>query len=407
MPLSDVRLRGLKTTGKPYTVSDGGGLRIHVTKAGGKYWRLAYRYGGKQTEISIGQYPKMSLGEARQARENAKDMLAGGRNPANASLVGAVADEGGKTFESVANEWWKRNSSRWQASHSTRLWARMQRDVFPQIGGIPIGNIKPLDVLSIARQIEERGALDIARRMVRNCSAVFRFGIATGRCKADPTIGLSDALAAPRPVQHRAAIKVGELPQLLRRIEDYQGDPLTVLGLRLVMLTVVRTSEVRFARWEEFEEELWRVPAERMKMRRDHLVPIVPQTAALLTELRRFERDGWLFPANTKAGVISENTLLYALYRMGYHRRATTHGFRTLFSTALNEQGFNRDWIEMQLAHVEGGVRSAYNSAEYLKGRREMMVWWADWLDEQAGSQVGRRAEAGASDDSEREAVAP
>jgi integrase len=383
MPLSEVRLRGLKPTGKPFKIADGGGLRLMVSAIGSKYWKLAYRRRGKQTEITLGQYPKMSLADARLARENAKDLLDRGGDPAGAKLVGVIAREGGATFKAVAEEWYGRNAARWRTSYSGRMWARMERDVFPQIGDREIGEIEPLEVLAAVRLVEKRGANDIARRMLRNISAVFRYGIAAGYCKGDPTVGLRDALGTPRQVQHRAAISASEVPQLLRAIDAYQGDPLTVLGLRMVLLTAVRTNELRFARWEEIEGDLWRVPAERMKMSRPHLVPIVPQAAALLTELRRFERDGWMFPANTMSGVISENTLLYALYRMGWHKRATVHGFRTLFSTVLNEEGFNRDWIEMQLAHVEGSVRGAYNAAEYLNGRREMMTWWADWLDAQ------------------------
>jgi len=215
---------------------------------------------------------------------------------------------------------------------------------------------------------------------------VFRYGVATGQCPQDPTVALKGALKSPKAVKHRAMLSAKDLPKFLRALEAYQGD-LTRFAMELVLLTFVRTAELRFAKWSEFEgldgsDPIWRIPAERMKMRRAHLVPLPKQSVHVLHKIRGLALGSdYLFPANTKLGVISENTLLFALYRMGYRKRATVHGFRSLASTVLNEAQFNRDWIEMQLAHADNSVRGVYNSAEWLSGRRTMLQWWADHLD--------------------------
>jgi integrase len=241
-------------------------------------------------------------------------------------------------------------------------------------------------VLEVIRKIEIRDARETARRILRIASAVFRYGIATGRCTLDPTVSLKGALRPPKAVKHRVTLTTRDLPKFLQALASYQGD-LTKCAMELVLLTFVRTSELRFAKWPEFEglngsDPIWRIPAERMKMRRPHLVPLPRQAVAVLRKIRDLKLGSdYLFPANTKLGVISENTVLFALYRMGYRRRATVHGFRSLASTILNEAQFNRDWIEMQLAHADNSVRGVYNTAEWLSGRREMLQWWADFLD--------------------------
>lgn len=217
---------------------------------------------------------------------------------------------------------------------------------------------------------------------------VFRYGVATGRCHRDPTSDLRGALRAAPPAKRRAALLPRELPEFMQRLREYDGVSQTKLALELLIHTFVRTSEVRFARWFEFEglegeEPLWRIPASRMKMRRDHLVPLSPQVVRLVYEARELAgKSDLLFPAPTRSGVISENTMLYAMYRMGYHGRATVHGFRSTASTILNEREFNRDWVEMQLAHAEGDIRSVYNAAEWLAGRRTMMNWWSEHLEQ-------------------------
>jgi integrase len=237
----------------------------------------------------------------------------------------------------------------------------------------------------------------MAKRIKQMASGIFCYAVATERCVSDPTASLKGVLRPPNPPKHRAALSASELPHFMRSLEDYDGDDITKLALKLVIHTLVRTTEVRFGEWKEFEnlegrEPLWRIPKERMKMRRPHLVPLSPQAVQVLLELRKLTGKGqYIVAAPTKTGVISENTMLYAIYRMGYHSRATAHGFRTTASTVLNERQFNRDWIEMQLAHFDGSVRGIYNAAEWLPGRRDMMRWWGNFV---GGSLVTRKKHA-------------
>lgn len=389
MPLSDSMLRKLKPTDRPRKISDSDGLHLLVTPTGSRLWRFAYRYAGRQKLLSLGAYPIVSLTEARKARDEARRLLASGVDPSEARK----ADErqkrlaGENSFQAVADEWFSRKQRRWAASYSSRLRTRLEADLFPMLGRRPIAEIEPLEVLDAIRRIERRDAVEMAKRVMQMAGGIFRYGVATGRCARDPTQDLRGALQEAGPVKHRTSLAASELPEFLRRLEAYDGDPTTRLALELIILTFVRTTEARFAQWSEFEdvdgpEPLWRIPAERMKMRRPHLVPLTPQAVAVLRELSRYRgRSNFLLPAATRTKVISENTLIYALYRMGYHGRATVHGFRSTASTVLNEREFNRDWIEMQLAHADGSVRAVYNAAQWLTGRRQMMSWWADYID--------------------------
>ena len=291
-----------------------------------------------------------------------------------------------ETFAEVANEWFVNNSPRWARSYSLRLRGRLDCGLLKVFGRRPLSEIGPMEVLEAVRSIEKRDALETARRVLRIAGAVFRYGVATGRCQRDPTQDLKGALKPARPVRNRASLTAKELPAFLKALEGY-GDTRTRLALELIILTFVRTSELRFAAWSEFEDldgpqPLWRIPADRMKMRRPHLVPLPPQAVTVLRKVRTMGGDSeLLFPAKTSRGVICENTLLFALYRMGYRGIATVHGFRSTASTILNEAQFNRDWIETQLAHCDGSVRGVYNSAQWLPGRRKMLVWWAEYVD--------------------------
>jgi integrase len=273
-----------------------------------------------------------------------------------------------------------------------RLKNRLETYLLEHLGSHPISGISPPQVLEVIRKIELKDARETARRILRIASAVFRYGVATGQCAQDPTIALKGALRPAKAVKHRATLTAKDLPKFLTTLSLYQGD-LTRYAMEFVLLTFVRTSELRFAKWHEFEglggaTPIWRIPAERMKMRRAHLVPLSRQAVRVLEQIRALQLGSeYLFPANTKLGVISENTVLFALYRMGYRRRATVHGFRSLASTVLNEAQFNRDWIEMQLAHADNSVRGVYNAAEWLSGRREMLQWWADFLERKRQSQ--------------------
>lgn len=291
------------------------------------------------------------------------------------------------TFELVANEWFEINQDRWVETYRCRLRSRLDEDLLSALGGAFIDEIEPLTVLATMRAIEQRGAVESAKRILNMASSIFRYGVATGRCLRDPTADIKGALRPPLPPKRRTALPANEVPSFMRALSNYDGDELTKCGLRLLILTFVRTGELRFAKWSEFEnldgtDPLWRIPAERMKLRRPHLVPLSRQAVSTLQLLRKLTgKKTVLFPAPTKLGVISENTLLFALYRMGYHNRATVHGFRATASTVLNEAQFNRDWIELQLAHCDGSIRGAYNFAEWLPGRRTMLAWWADFLD--------------------------
>jgi integrase len=290
------------------------------------------------------------------------------------------------TLDKVAREWLRNNMSTWAPSYRGRLENRLETYLLEHLGSHPISEISPPQVLEVIRKIEMKDARETARRILRIASAVFRYGIATGQCVQDPTTALKGALRPAKAVKHRAMLTAKDLPKFLHALSHYQGD-LTKYAMQLVLLTFVRTSELRFARWHEFEglegaTPIWRIPAERMKMGRAHLVPLARQAVDILKQIRALKLGSeYLFPANTKSGVISENTVLFALYRMGYRRRATVHGFRSLASTVLNEAQFNRDWIEMQLAHADNSVRGVYNAAEWLSGRREMLQWWADFLE--------------------------
>ena len=292
------------------------------------------------------------------------------------------------TLKSIAREWYDIQLDGWTVGYADRILRRLEADVFPELGRLPINEVEPPELLKVIRAVERRGAVVLAGRLLQVCGQVFRFAVASGRSIRDPSQDLRGALRSPGTQKHRAALKAPELRPFLKALTDYPGDRQTALALRFVIHTVVRTGEARFAKWEEFEgldgaEPIWRIPAERMKMRTPHLVPLTPQAVAVLRVLRTVAGNSAnVLPSATKDGVISQNTLIYALYRLGYHSRATVHGFRGTASTILNENGFNRDWIERQLAHSDrDGVRAAYNSAEWLSDRRIMLEWWSDYLD--------------------------
>jgi len=353
-------------------------------------WRFAYRFDAKQKVLALGQYPDLSLRQARKAADDARDLLDDGRDPSverKAAKARAKMLAKESKFRAVADEWFKARKVKWVESYAERLRSRLDNDLMPDLGGRLIASIEPADVLACIRKIEQRDAPEMARRVLQMASNIFRYGVATGRCSRNPAADITGALASPKPVKHRPSLKPRELPEFMRRLAQYDGDERTRLGLELVVHTVVRTSEARFAHRDEFEDldgaqALWRIPAARMKMRRDHLVPLSPRAAGIVKRLLVLASNKpLLFAADTKSGVISENTLIYAVYRMGYHSRASVHGFRSTASTILNEHGFNRDWIEMQLAHAERSVRSIYNAAEWLSGRRLMMGWWSSYLE--------------------------
>ena len=392
MPLTDTRIRNAKPQEATYKLSDGGGMYLLVTPDGARYWRLDYRYAGKRRTLALGVYPTVTLASARARREEARGLLAKSIDPA---LIKKATKRAAKlasenTFEAIAREWINKQRNRLAPRYSALVLARLEADIFPQIGSRHIADIGAPELLEALRKVEKRGVIETARRLRQTCGQVFRYAIATGRANTDPSPSLRGALGSPgRPRGHKA-MALKEVPTFLGALEVYDGDPRTRLALRLMILTFARTTELRAARWSEFEnieknEPLWRIPAERTKMKREHIVPLAPQATAVLRELRMLPGSATspcLFPSPSREGYMSNNTMLYALYRMGYHGRATIHGFRAMASTALNEMGFRPDVIERQLAHQEqNAVRAAYNRAEYIYERRTMMNQWADYLD--------------------------
>lgn len=399
MALTDTRLRNSKPMVKPYKLSDGGGMYLLITPDGGRYWRMDYRFAGKRRTLALGVYPTVTLATARERREEARRLLANAMDPGvakkAAQRAARIASE--NSFEAIAREWISRQRKRLAQRYCALLLARLEADIFPHIGSRPIAEIGAPELLEVLKRVEKRGVVETAQRLRQTCGQVFRYAITTGRGKNDPTVALRGALGSSKKSRGHRAIPLGDLPEFLRALQAYDGDTRTHLALRLMVLTFVRTTELRAARWSEFENidqsnALWRIPAERMKMKREHVVPLAPQAVAVLRELRAlpgFEASPYVFPSPAREGYMSNNTMLYAMYRMGYHGRATVHGFRAMASTALNEMGFRPDVIERQLAHEEqNAIRAAYNRAEYLAERRSMMNHWANYLDSLAGKNV-------------------
>lgn len=396
MPLTDPAVRnaksGIKPTGeftlKPYKLADERGMYLEVYPNGSKYWRMKYRYAGKEKRLALGVYPEITLKEARKRRDDARTLLAEGTDPGQAKQAQKRADKlsAANSFEAVAREWYGKQAHTWVKTHAADVLRRLEANAFPAIGHRGIKEIDPPELLMMARKIEARGAHDLAHRVLQVCGQVFRYGVATGRCTRDPVPDLRGALT-PHVKMNQAAVRPEELPDLMRAISTYDqtGDRQTMLALQLLALTFVRTNELIGAVWSEFDLDnaVWVVPAHRMKMKTEHVVPLSAQAVTILRELHPMAGGSrFVFPGRSRDKPISNNTLLFALYRLGYKGKMTGHGFRSVASTALNEMGFRADVVERQLAHCERNeVRGAYNRAEYLQERRGMMQQWGDYLD--------------------------
>ncbi|MGA8147335.1 MAG: tyrosine-type recombinase/integrase [Gallionellaceae bacterium] len=375
---------------------DGGGLYLWVYTDGGKFWRLRYRLGGKEKSLSFGSYPQVSLKDARAKRDEQHKVLDADLDPSAERKANALRTKlaNVNSFEAVALEWYNKQLHTWVEHHASDVKRRLESNIFPTIGKRPIDQISALELLETIRKIEARGSYDLAHRVLQVCGQVFRYGIATGRCARNLSADLRGALT-PHVKQHQSAVRPEELPDLLRAIAKYDetGDKQTRLALQLLAQTFVRTNELIGAEWKEFDFEngLWIIPAERMKMKSEHVVPLAPQALSKLAELKELSSGSrFVFPGRNRDKPISNNTMLFALYRLGYKGKMTGHGFRAVASTILNESGFKPDVIERQLAHCERNeVRAAYNRAEYLPERRIMMQQWADYLDSiEAGAKV-------------------
>ncbi len=389
MKLTDSIIKAAKPKDKRYNLADGKGLVLFIEPSGSKFWRFRYKFQGKENTLSLGEYPNVKLAEARQEHARFKELLAKGIDPSEnrkeEKQQAAIA--AANSFESVARQWWnhwKHDKTERHAGYTIR---RMEADIFPAVGAKPVNDITAAQLIAMIRKVESRGALDIAKRVLTQCGQVMRYAVAHGMAERNPAADIKPAdVLKPAKKTNHARLSEKELPELLRKIDGYDGQPLTRLAMQLMALTFVRTGELIGARWNEIDltKREWRIPAERMKMKTPHIVPLSQQAIAVLEEIRKLAADDvLLFPSERRDGkTMSNNTIIYALYRMGYHSRMTGHGFRGIASTILHEQGFNHDHIELQLAHTQrDAVSAAYNHALYLEPRAKMMQEWADYLD--------------------------
>lgn len=388
MPLTDTAIRNAKPREKQYKLSDEKGMYVLVKKAG-KYFRLDYRFGGNRKTLALGVYPDVKLQKAREKRDEARKLIANGVDPGQMrkATKAMQVEQTANNFEAVAREWFIKNSPSWAESHSKKIIRRFEIYIFPWLGGRPISEITPQELLSVLRRIESRGILETAHRTQQNCGKVFRYAIITGRAERDPSADLRGALA---PVKHGRMATITEpkkIGELLRAIDGYEGTPVAQCALRLAPLVFVRPGELRHAEWAEidFETDEWRIPAEKMKMKNPHIVPLSKQAIVVLSEIQPITgQSRYVFPSiRTNSRPMSNNTVLAALRRMGYTKEEMSgHGFRAMASTVLHEQGWPSDIIERQLAHAErNSIKAAYNHAQYLSERRKMMQAWADYLD--------------------------
>lgn len=387
MPLKEIELsKPDKTRPRPYKKTAGEGLYALFHANGSIYWQLQYWHLGKQKVVSLGVYPVVSLKEAREKRFEIKKLIGEGKDPAflKKQEKQEKAITAANSFEAVAREWHGKYKKRWSEDHAERILSSLEKNVFPVIGSRPIAEIKPIEALSLLRKIEGRGALEIAKRVRQRMGAVFRYAVVTCRRDSNPIPDLAGAIET-RPIEHRRHISEEDLGAFLVALEGY-GEPITKNALKLLIMTCARTKEIRQARWEHFDlkNKVWNVPAALMKMRRPHVVPLSKQAVVVLKEAQQITgHEGFVFVSGLNGNKpLSENTMLFAIKRMGFKDKTTVHGLRGTASTILNEKGFNPDAIERQLSHKDKNqIRGSYNHAQYLDERKKMMRWWADYLD--------------------------
>ncbi|AIP95796.1 DUF4102 domain-containing protein [Salmonella enterica subsp. arizonae str. CFSAN000560] len=386
MPLNDMQIRRAKPETKAYTLGDGQGLSLLIEPNGSKSWRFRYRFAGKPKMISLGVYPTITLADARSRRDDARKLVAEGKNPSEVRKEQKIAlqTESESAFEKIATEWHQMKSAKWSEGYASDIMEAFQNDIFPYVGTRPVGEIKPLELLNVLRKIEKRGALEKMRKVRQRCSEVFRYAIATGRAEFNPAADLSSALEVHQS-NHFPFLKADEIPDFLRALDSYTGSRLVQIATKLLMITGVRTIELRAALWSEFDLDnaIWEIPAERMKMRRAHLVPLSTQALDLLNELKIMTGNyRYVFPGrNDPNKPMSEASINQVIKRIGYGGRVTGHGFRHTLSTILHEKGYDSQWIEMQLAHVDKNcIRGTYNHAQYIEKRRSMLQWYSSFL---------------------------
>jgi integrase len=388
MRLSTAKIQNATAQEKTVRLFDGRGLYLEIAPTGSRWWRFKYRFAGKEKRISLGVYPDVGLKKARDRRDEMRKLVADGIDPSAARKQQKLMalDAAANTFEAVAREWFEKHSANWEASYSVKLLARLEANIFPWLGDRPIRDIKPPELLSVLRRVESRGVLETAHRLMNYCGNIYRYAVATGRAERDISSDLRGALPPSTPQHHASVTDPEGVAALLRAIDGYRGSNVTRYALQLAPLVFVRPGELRKAEWSEIDLEAgeWRIPPGRMKMKTKHIVPLSSQAVAILRALQPLTGKGhYVFPgARSRERCMSENTVNGALRRLGWSgSEMTGHGFRSIASTLLNEQGWNRDAIERQLAHTErNSIRAAYNYAEHLPERRRMMQAWSDYL---------------------------
>ncbi|CAM3354568.1 TPA: integrase arm-type DNA-binding domain-containing protein [Klebsiella variicola] len=400
MALTDIKVRTAKPTDKQYKLTDGSGMHLLVHPNGSKYWRLQYRFGGKQKMLALGVYPEVSLADARARRDEARKLLANGIDPGDKKKNDKVEQEEARTFEQLAIEWHATNK-KWSEEHSRRVLKSLEDNLFPAIGKRNIADLKTRDLLAPIKAVELSGRLEVASRLQQRTTAIMRYAVQSGLLDYNPAQEMAGAVASSNR-QHRPALELRRTPELLQRIDSYTGRPLTRLAVELTLLVFIRSSELRFARWSEidFERSMWTIPAEReaiegikhsqrgSKMRTPHLVPLSRQALAILKQVHKLsgDRDFVFIGDHDHRKPMSENTVNKALRVMGYDTKIEVcgHGFRTMACSSLIESGlWSRDAVERQMSHMErNSLRAAYiHKAEHLDERRLMLQWWADFLD--------------------------
>lgn len=390
MPLTEIKCKNAKPKEKPYKLTDGGGMYLEVMPNGSKYWRLKYRYQDKEKRLALGVYPVIPLLTAREDREEAKKLIKAGQDPSAAKKEArrhrALLSE--HTFESIAREWHENRKARWSEGYKTSLLHRLEIDIFPRIGSRPITEISHLELLETIKKMENRGAHELARRVLQTCGQVFKYAIATGRADNNLAPNLTGALT-PRKRKHFAALDIKELPDFLRALErnDARLYQQTRNAMKLLMLSFTRTTELIHATWDEvdFENAQWEIPAERMKMRKPHIVPLSRQAVEILKAQKEMTGQWrWVFPNQVRPiKPMSNNTVLFAIRRLGYKGRMTGHGFRALAMTTIKEKlAWRHEVVDRQLAHAHrNSVDAAYDRAQFLPERKKMMQQWSDFID--------------------------
>jgi integrase len=408
MALTDLKVKAAKAAEKPYKLTDERGLHLLVKPNGGRYWRWSYRFMGKQKTMALGTYPDIGLADARSRRDEARRLLAGGVDPSEDRKAQRTqrSERAANSFEAIARRWYAHGvTSGWTGSYASKTLRRLEKDVFPWIGGRPVAELQAPDFLTVARRVAARGAVDTSHRIIQICGQIMRFAIAEGVADRNPVADLRGALPTA-PVKHMASVtdpaRVGEL---LRAFDAFKGTLTVQCALRLAPLVFTRPVELRKARWADIDLDagMWMIPAEMMKMRKPHLVPLSTQAVAVLREIKPLSGDGeYVFPgARDPKRPMSDAAINAALRRMGIDTREelTGHGFRAMARTILHEQlGYAPEWIEQQLAHkTSDPLGEAYARAKFIHQRKEMMQSWADYLDKlKAGAEVIQFPTAGA-----------